>query len=144
MALRDPRAIAWSCFTQYLPDNAESAGFNTLETAVMHVESQLRFWLQLRDRLPAGIWHESRYEGMVGGFETEVHGTLDFLGLPWDPGIAEFHTNPSPVRSPTYAEATLPVYRHAVEKWRNYEPFLAGKLDNLSPLAGELGYAIES
>lgn len=142
MAVRDPRAIAWSCFTQYLPDNSESAAFNTLPTTALHVATQLRFWLRLRDRLPDGSWHETKYERMVGEFQAESRRTLDFLGLPWDPRVAEFHTNPSPVRSPTYAEAAKPIYTHAVEKWRNYEPFLTDTLSALAPVTKELGYAI--
>ena len=140
MALRDPRAIAWSCFTQYLPDNSESAGFNTMVTTVEHVATQLGFWLRLRERLPPGTWHETRYERMVGSFGEESRRTLAFLGLPWDPKVADFHTNPSPVRSPTYAEAARPVYDHALEKWRHYEPFLGNAFDKLAPVMTALGY----
>lgn len=139
MALRDPRAIAWSCFTQYLPDNAESAGFNRMETTVVHVESQLRFWLRLRERLPEGSWHESRYETMVTSFDEASRKSIGFLGLDWDDKVAEFHRNPSPVRSPTYAEAARPVYRDAIEKWRHYEEFVGDAFRELASLADELG-----
>ena len=142
MAVRDPRAIAWSCFSQYLPDNADSAAFNTLTTTAVHVATQLRYWLRLRDCLPAETWHESRYERMVGQFDAESRGVLAFLDLPWDPRVAEFHTNPSPVRSPSYSEAARPVYGHAVEKWRHYEPFLGDALPNLAPVVADLGYPL--
>lgn len=142
MALRDPRAIAWSCFTQYLPDNAESAAFNTLETTAIHVDSQLDFWLRLRERLPEECWHETRYERIVDEFNAEARSTLEFLGLPWDPRVEEFYTNPSPVRSPTYAEAAQPVYRQALEKWRHYEPFLANSLHGLAQVTSKLGYTV--
>ncbi len=141
MAVRDPRAIAWSCYSQHLPDNAESAGFNTLRTTAAHVAGQLRFWLHLRRELPANQWHETRYENMVGDFEAESKRTLAFLGLPWDAGVAQFHANPSPVRSPTYAQASQPVYAHAVDKWRNYSAFIGDAFDELDGVAKELGYS---
>jgi tetratricopeptide (TPR) repeat protein len=142
MAVRDPRAVAWSCFTQYLPDNAESAAFNTLDTTAAHVSTQLHFWLRLRDRLPLESWHETRYESVVDAFDASARETLSFLGLPWHPQVAEFHANPAPVRSPTYAEAARPVYRDAMEKWRNYEPFLADSLRDLAQVASNLGYPV--
>ena len=138
MALRDPRAIAWSCFTQYLPDNAESAGFNRLDTTVLHVEAQLRYWLRLRERLPEGSWHESRYERMVSSFDEESENVLGFLGLAWDARVADYHHNPRPVRSPTYAEAALPIYSDSLEKWRHYEEFAGDALRKLAPLAQDL------
>jgi tetratricopeptide (TPR) repeat protein len=141
MAIRDPRAVAWSCFTQYLPDNAESAAFNALDTTAIHVASQLRFWQRLRDCLPEESWHETRYERVVDDFDAAARETLGFLDLPWDPQVAEYHANPTPVRSPTYAEAARPVYRDAMEKWRNYEPFLGRSLSALNEIAAELGYA---
>ena len=138
MALRDPRAIAWSCFTQYLPDNSDSVAFNALDTTAAHVSAQLGFWLRMRAALPSGIWHETAYERMVGDFETESRNVLSFLGLAWDPCVADFHANPSPVRSPTYAEAARPVYSHAVEKWRHYEEFMSGAFDELKPITAKL------
>jgi hypothetical protein len=140
MALRDPRAIAWSCFTQLLPDNAESAAFNSLPTTAVHVVTQLRFWQRLRERLPEDSWHETRYERMVGDFENEARRTLEFLDLPWQPQVADYHANSSPVRSPTYAEAARPIYQHALEKWRNYEPFLRDSFRSLQTLAHEWNY----
>lgn len=135
MALRDPRAIAWSCFTQYLPANAESAAFQRLDHTATHVESQLHYWLRLRDTLPEGTWHESRYERTVLDFDRETRATLAFLGLSWDAHVAEFHQNPDPVRSPTYAEAARPLYRNALEKWRNYEPFAGAAFQRLEAIS---------
>jgi tetratricopeptide (TPR) repeat protein len=135
MALRDPRAIAWSCFTQYLPDNAESAAFHQLDLTATHVEAQLRFWQRLHDRLPDGTWHESRYERTVLDFDRETRATLTFLGFPWDAQVAEFHHNPDPVRSPTYAEAARPLYRSALEKWRHYEPYAGAMFRKLEAVS---------
>jgi hypothetical protein len=140
IALRDPRAVAWSCYAQYLPSNAESAAFNRFDTLGVHLAAIHRFWLHARNELPPETWRECRYEALVANFETEARGTLEFLGLPWEAGVASHHTNPAPVRSPTYAEAAQPVYSRAVENWRHYEEFMGEALPALSSVMGELGY----
>jgi hypothetical protein len=140
IALRDPRAVAWSCYAQYLPPNGESAAFNRFDTLGVHLAATHRFWLHARNELPSGTWRECRYEALVSNFENEARGTLEFLGLPWEPGVACHHTNPAPVRSPTYAEAAQPVYSRAVENWRHYEEFMGEALPALSSVMGELGY----
>ena len=73
-------------------------------------------------------------------FDAAARETLSFLDLPWHPQVAEFHANPAPVRSPTYAEAARPVYRDAMEKWRNYEPFLGQSFSALTGVAAVFGY----
>ena len=53
----------------------------------------------------------------------------------------EHHTNPAPVRSPTYAEASRPVYSRAVDNWRHYEEFMGDALGPIEGVLAELGYA---
>jgi hypothetical protein len=141
IALRDPRAVAWSCYTQYLPPNGEMAAFNRFDTLGDYVAATHRFWLQARNQLPSGTWRECRYEALVSNFETEARATLEFLGLPWEVGVASHHANPALVRSPTYAEASQPIYSRAVDNWRHYEEFMGEAFPALTSVMGELGYA---
>lgn len=140
VALRDPRAVVWSCFTQPFPLNAESVAFMELGTAVEHTATWLERWLRLRGRL-AAPWREVRYENMVQDLPGEARATLDFLGVPWDDKVLSFHQNKAPVRSPSYASASQPVHAGALDKWRHYEAFLTPHLDRLGPVMRELGYA---
>ena len=64
VALRDPRDIVWSCFTQALPINAETAAFIRLESAAEQVAAELEQWLHLRSRLVTP-WLEVHYESLV-------------------------------------------------------------------------------
>jgi hypothetical protein len=141
VALRDPRAVAWSCFTQYLPGNVDATAFNRLDTLGEHLAANYRFWIHAREQLPTGTWRECRYEALVSDFKNEAGATLEFLGLPWHEGVAEHHTNPTPVRSPTYAEASRPVYSRAVDNWRHYEEFMGDALGPLEGVMAGLGYA---
>jgi hypothetical protein len=139
VALRDPRAVVWSCFTQALPLNPESAPFLDLANTVEHIRVWLGRWLRLRPRLSAP-WREVRYESMVSAPRAEAEETLRFLGLPWDDRVLSFHEAKTPVRSPSYASASRPVNAEALEKWRPYAEFLEPHLGPLKPVMAELGY----
>lgn len=140
VALRDPRAVVWSCFTQTLPLNPETVSFLDLATTAEHVAAWLQNWLTLRDRL-ATPWREVRYESMVTDFAGEARATVEFLGLPWDGRVADFHKSAKQVRSPSYASASRPIYSGSLERWRHYEEFMAPHMDPLRPVMEQLGYA---
>lgn len=134
VALRDPRDIVWSCFTQSLPVNTATAAFIQLESTAEQVAAELRQWFQLRSRL-ATPWLEVRYETMVRQTESELQRVLSFLGLPWSRDVLAFHQRDDMVRSPTYVAATQPVHQEAVGRWRRYAALI-------EPLEGQLGEAI--
>lgn len=140
MALRDPRAIVWSCFTQDLPPNPDTAAFLDLAAAAGQTAAWLEYWLRLRERL-AAPWREVRYEDMVRDLPGEARKTLDFLGLPWEAQVLSFHQSLTPVRSPSYASASQPVHAGALDKWRHYEAFIAPHLAQIKPVMAQLGYA---
>ena len=131
VALRDPRDIVWSCFTQALPINAATAAFLRLESAAEQVAAELEQWLQLRPRL-ATPWLEVRYERLVEQPDVELKRVLSFLGVPWSPEVMAFHERRDPVRSPTYAAVARPVHKEAVGRWRRY----AGALRAAGSAAG--------
>src|SRR5204863_4492431 len=80
IALRDPRDVVISCFMQYLPLNANSVYFLTLERAAQRYANDIGMWLNLRDKI-ASRWLEVRYEDTVVQLETEARRALEFLGL---------------------------------------------------------------
>ena len=131
VALRDPRDIVWSCFTQSLPVNAGTAAFVRLESTAEQVAAELGQWFQLRPRL-ATPWLEVRYETIVRQTEPEMRRVLSFLGLPWSPEVLAFHQRRDMVGSPTYAAATPPVHQEAVGRWRRYAALI-------EPLEVQLG-----
>ena len=139
VALRDPRAIAWSCFTQHLSVNDESVAFLDLGTTCRHIAARLENWDTLRARL-ASPWREVRYEKLVGDLEGESRGILEFLGLPWSERVLRYHDQESLVRSPSYAQASRPIYTDAMGKWRNYEEHFDRHVPVLGPVMRELGY----
>lgn len=133
IALRDPRDVVVSCYFQNLRLNATNANFLSLERTVTHYADLMDVWLRMRD-LGGFDWIETRYEDIVANLEPEGRRVTEFLGLSWHPQQAAYHeiNRNKFVFSPTYNEATRPVYKTAVGRWKNYA-------DALGPVQERLG-----
>lgn len=140
-ALRDPRDVVISCFTQQLPLNPVSVHYLSLESTAQKYAKTMHAWLKLRDIL-VNPWIEVRYEDMVAGLESQARRVLEFLGLPWDERVLEYHRRAQNkhVHSPTYEAVTKPVYSSSVGRWRNYEQQLAPYQEILRPFVEAFGY----
>jgi tetratricopeptide (TPR) repeat protein len=141
IALRDPRDVVISCYFQNLVLNAYNANFLTLERTARHYANIMDVWLAVR-QWEGFAWMETRYEDIVAGLEKEGRRVTEFLGLSWDPAQARFHEKSSKKRmfSPTYRDASQPVYARSVARWRAYEKHLAPILPVLEPYCRALGY----
>ena len=123
VARRDPRALLWSCYSQPFKVNGESAAFFDLGTTSAHIATMMRNWTTLRERI-AQPWREVWYENIVKDLPGQARGILEFLGLPWQEEVLGYHERKDLVRSPSYAQASKPIYAKSLEMWRNYEEFL--------------------
>lgn len=118
---RDLRDVALSCWM---------ANFRSLfwTNSPEHIGAKFRGYLALMDHwravLPTTI-HEVRYEETVDDLESVSRRVLEALGLDWDPACLEFHRLSRPVRTSSVTQVRQPLYRRSVERWRNYEPYLA-------------------
>lgn len=141
IALRDPRDVVISCFMQYLPLNANSVYYLSLERTAQRYANDMAMWLKLRDRITSP-WIELRYEAAVANLEKEARRALDFLGLPWEAGVLSYRERLSgkAVSSPTYEAVSQPLYTRAIGRWRNYRKYLEPYLPILQPAIDAFGY----
>jgi hypothetical protein len=141
VALRDPRDVVVSCFMQYLPLNANSVYFLTLERAAERYANDLGLWMKLREKI-SSPWIEVRYEDTVTNLEREARRTLEFLGLAWEPGVLTYREQlkHKAVASPTYEAVSQPLYTRAIGRWRHYERHLQKAMPLLQPVIEALGY----
>jgi tetratricopeptide (TPR) repeat protein len=142
IALRDPRDVVLSCYFLNVPLNPFNANFLSLEQTARHYANIMDVWLAVRQ------WEglsavETRYEDVVADLEKEGRRVTQFLGLDWDPSQAQFHEKSSKKKmfSPTYHDASQPVYARAVARWHSYEKHLAPILPILEPYCRAFGYA---
>jgi tetratricopeptide (TPR) repeat protein len=140
-ALRDPRDVVVSCFSQRLPLNAVSVHYLTLEGTARKYARSMRNWLKIRSMLK-NPWLEFRYEDTVADIEAQARKALDFLGLPWDDVVLEYHRRAQKkhVHSPTYEAVTKPVYTSSINRWRNYATQLEPCMEILQPYIEAFGY----
>jgi tetratricopeptide (TPR) repeat protein len=89
------------------------------------------------DTVLPGRVHRVIYERMVEDTEAEVRRLLAYCGLPFENACLRFYENERAVRTASSEQVRQPIFRDAVEHWRNYEPWLA-------PLRTALGPVLET
>jgi len=140
IAIRDPRDVCLSCFMQPLSLNPVSSAYLTLGGTVTQYASVMGFWRTILPRL-RNAWIEVRYEDVVADLEASSRRTLAFLDVGWNEEVLRFHEHArsKPLRSPSYAEVTKPVFKGAVGRWRNYQKYLEPCLEQLGPFIAAYG-----
>jgi len=141
VAIRDPRDVCLSCFMQPLSLNPVSSAYLSLEGTVIQYASVIGFWRTILPKLK-NAWLEIRYEDVVEDLEIASRRALTFLGVEWNEEVLRFHEHArsQPLRSPSYAEVTKPVFKRAVGRWRNYEKYLEPWAAKLHPFIKAYGY----
>lgn len=74
--------------------------------------------------LPSGAILEVPYEEVVANQEAWTRRILDFLDLEWDARCLSFHETKRSVNTASAWQVRQKIYRHSVERWRNYEKFI--------------------
>jgi tetratricopeptide (TPR) repeat protein len=142
IALRDPRDVVLSCYFQNLPLNPATANFLSIERTAKHYADLMDVWLRFRE-LGGFDWIEMHYHEAIANPEREGRRVTEFLGLQWHPRQADYQaiTGKKILHSPTYFEATKPLYKKSVDRWRNYASALAPVQSRLAPYCRAFGYA---
>ena len=143
IALRDPRDVVISCYFQNIPLNPYNANFLSLERAARHYANLMDVWLAVR-QWEGFAWMETRYEDIVADLGAEGRRVTEFLGLTWHEEQERFHEKSAKKRmySPTYHDASQPVYARSVARWRAFEKHLAPIQPVLEPYCRAFGYLL--
>jgi tetratricopeptide (TPR) repeat protein len=89
------------------------------------------------DAVLPGRVHRVIYERMVEDTEGEVRRLLGYCGLEFEDACLRFYENERAVRTASSEQVRSPIYRHAVDQWRHYEPWLG-------PLKAALGPVVDT
>jgi hypothetical protein len=139
--LRDPRDVCVSYFFTLIPLAPASAAALDLKSTCEFCAHSLRLWDHWKKTLPYPLM-ELRYEDLVTGPEVEARRLFRFLGVPWSEQALAFHEKARSrgIRTPTYADASQPIYQRAVGRWKNYERHVKPHLGVLEPYLRSFGY----
>lgn len=142
LALRHPADCVLSCFMHLFAPNDAMANFYTLEDTAALYARVMGLWHHWAERLPLRH-HRVYYEHLVQDLPGAVRPLLDFLGLEWNEGLARPHEHAARrghINTPSHSQVTQPIYRHAVSRWRRYQPWLENVTGTLQPHLAHFGY----
>ena len=118
---REPMAACFAMFKQQLPkDCAFSYDLRDVGHYYNIYAGLMEHWKTV---MPGGI-HFVQYERLVDDSENEIRRMLDYCGLPFEEGCLRFWETDRAVMTPSAEQVRRPIYRDAVEQWRNFEPWL--------------------
>lgn len=86
------------------------------------------------DHVAPGYVYRVFHEALIENLEGEVRLLLDYLGLPFDDACLRFFENKRAVHTPSSEQVRQPIYRHGMNRWLQYEPWLGPLKDALGPI----------
>jgi tetratricopeptide (TPR) repeat protein len=118
---REPMAACFAMFKQKLSTEA------MFSTDLVELGRYYNSYVSMMDHwetvLPGRI-HFMRYERLVDDTEHEIRRLLDYCGLPFEDGCLRFWQNDRAVATPSSEQVRRPIFRSALQHWRNFEPWL--------------------
>jgi tetratricopeptide (TPR) repeat protein len=102
------------------------------EALVRYYRAYERLMDHWRQVLPPDRLLEVDYESLTADPVPQTMRMIAHIGLEWDDRCLEPEKNPRRVKTESRWQVRQPIYRTAVERWRNYEPYL-GALAKLLP-----------
>lgn len=130
---RDPRDTALSNYQQNFKAKHGGLGYAfDLEKIAHEINSYHDMMEHWRTVLP-GYMLEITYEQMVADQAAVAREMLEFVGLPWDESVTQFHQTQRAVRTASVAQVRQQIYTTSKQKWRHYEAQLVPFLSTLKP-----------
>ena len=139
-ARRHPMSCGFSVFKQLFAEGQEFS--YSLEDIGQYYADYLDL-MDHWDRVLPGFVLRVQHEDVVDDLEAQVRRILEFCGLPFEASCINYYDTVRDVRTPSSEQVRQPIFKTALEQWRNYE-------SELQPLIAALGlqvrerYPIES
>jgi tetratricopeptide (TPR) repeat protein len=127
-ARRHPMACCFSVFKQLF---AHGQAFSySLEEIGRYYRDYVELMAHWDSVLPGRVLRID-YEAVVDNTEEQVRRVLDYCGLEFEPACLEFYRTERTVRTASSEQVRQPIYRGAVDHWRNYEAHLGSLKESL-------------
>lgn len=126
---RDPAALCWANYKQYFSKNGLGFSYD-LENVISYFNLYKNLMFYWKSEVGCSFYDLS-YELLVEEQETETRKLIDYLGLNWDSKCLSPENNQNAVSTASSLQVRRKVYQGSSQKWKNYEPFLKGKLNSI-------------
>jgi len=133
-ARRHPLGCGFSVFKQHFARGQNFA--YSLEDIGRYYRDYVELMAHFDAVLPGRV-HRVIHERLVEDPEGEIRRLLQYCNLPFEEGCLDFHRNERAVRTASSEQVRRPLNRDGVDRWREFETWLA-------PLAEALGPALET
>jgi tetratricopeptide (TPR) repeat protein len=121
---RDPRDVAVSNYFTNFRWKHGGLGYAFDLEHIGQALNDHRFLMDhWRKVLPIPLF-ELKYEELVEHPQETVRNMLDFVGLPWDDRVMEFHEARRPVKTASVWQVRKPLYATSKQRWRRYREYL--------------------
>lgn len=142
LMLRHPADCVLSCYLRTFVESSANDSFHSLEEAAHLYDRVMRLWAQLTEVFDLELI-EVRYEDLVADVERTCRPVLEFMGVPWYPGVLDHEATARGrpyIRTASYNQVTQPLYTRATGRWRKYREYLDPILPVLEPWIERFGY----
>lgn len=144
LALRHPCDVVLSNFMQTFRTPAYVALTSTLASTARGYADTFDFWVDQAAVLKPDVV-DLRYEDVVDDIEAQSRRITDFLGMPWDERMINFHERAKErgyIATPSYHQVIEPVNRKGVARWERYRNYLDPVIPVLRPHIERWGYTV--
>ncbi|MCB1720279.1 MAG: sulfotransferase [Alphaproteobacteria bacterium] len=118
---RDPMDVCFSIYkTKFSGDMSFAYSLKEIGEHYMLYEDLMEHW---KKTIPDFIYDMS-YEDLVNNQERTTRSLLEFCGLKWNEQCMSFHETKRAVTTASALQVKQPIYKNALQYWRNYEPYL--------------------
>jgi hypothetical protein len=126
---RNPIATCLSCYQLLFGKDNILYSYDLTELGQVYKihEQMMEHW---RKVLPGRIL-EVEYEQLVENPETGIKRLLEFCGLEFEPACLDFHSLNRPIATASLIQVRKPIYKDAIDHWKNYQPFLGPLIEAL-------------
>lgn len=140
-AVRDPRDVVLSCFRRRFKMNPSMFEFLTLPGTAAFYAATMQA-AQAAKRAFSLDLHEIRYEHLIADFAGQMRRICEFVGLEWNPAMADFtpRLTERERATPSTAQLSRGLATSAQSHWRHYEAQISAVLPQLAPWLEFFGY----
>ena len=127
---RDPAAICWGNYRQNFTEKRLIRYCYDLKDIVTYYnlyKNLMNFWIkEFGNKI-----YNLNYETLTTDQEGETKKLINYLGLQWEDDCLNPEKNQRSVKTASSKQVRQKVYKGSSQKWKKFEPFLEGKLDNI-------------
>jgi tetratricopeptide (TPR) repeat protein len=141
-AVRDPRDVVLSCFRRQFAFNLFTMELHALQSSAELYDATMRLAEVCRARIGLHTF-DIRNEDVIADFDNETRRLCDFVGVPWDEKLRDYHRASADriLMTASAAQVRRGLSRDGVGYWRRYRDHLRPVLPALAPWVERFGYS---